>query len=131
VHSHSSARSRIAEGPLRHLAGDRFEAYCAGTEATRVRPEAISVMAEFGTGISGQEWKTLELYLRELFEYVVTDCDDVNEVCPVFPGARERLHWSFEDPSRAEGGGAERLAMFRWVSDEILAYVEAELAAAN
>jgi arsenate reductase len=117
----------MAEGLLRHLAGDRFEAYSAGTEATRVRPEAISVMAELGTDISGQESKTLERYLGEPFEYVVTVCDDANEACPVFPGTKERLHWSFEDPSRAEGEGEERLAVFRRVRDEIRARVEGEL----
>ena len=117
----------MAEGLLRHLAGDRFEAYSAGTKATRVRPEAISVMAELGTDISGQESKTLERYLGEPFEYVVTVCDDANEACPVFPGTKERLHWSFEDPSRAEGEGEERLAVFRRVRDEIRARVEGEL----
>jgi arsenate reductase len=115
----------MAEGLLRHLAGDFFEAYSAGTEATRVRPEAISVMSELGMDISGQESETLERYLGEPFEYVVTVCDDANEACPVFPGARERLHWSFEDPSRAEG--EERLAVFRRVRDEIRVRVEGEL----
>ncbi len=129
--THNSARSQMAEGLLRHLAGDRFEAYSAGTEATRVRPEAISVMAELGTDISGQESKTLERYIGEPFEYVVTVCDDANEACPVFPGARERLHWSFEDPSRAEGEGEERLAVFRRVRDEILARVKAEFTSAG
>ena len=71
--------------------------------------------------ISGQDSKTLERYLGESFEYVVTVCDDANEACPVFPGARERLHyWSFEDPSRAEGQGEERLAVFRRVRDEMI-----------
>jgi len=125
--THNSARSQMAEGLLRHLAGDRFEAYSAGTEATRVRPEAISVMAELGVDVSGQESKTLERYLGERFEYVVTVCDDANEACPVFPGARKRLHWSFRDPSRAEGEGEERLAVFRRVRDEIRARVEGEL----
>ena len=129
--THNSARSQMAEGLLKYLAGDRFEAYSAGTVATRVRPEALSVMAELGMDISGQESKTLERYLGEPFEYVVTVCDDANESCPVFPGARERLHWSFEDPSRAEGEGEMRLAVFRRVRDEILARVDAELASAN
>ncbi len=125
--THNSARSQMAEGLLRHLAGERFEAYSAGTEATRVRPEAISVMSELGVDLSGQESKTLERYLGEPFEYVVTVCDDANEACPVFPGAKERLHWSFEDPSRAEGQGEARLAVFRRVRDEIRARVEEEL----
>ncbi len=122
--THNSARSQMAEGLLRHLAGDRFEAYSAGTEATRVRPEAISAMSELGINISGQGSKTLERYLNEPFEYAVTVCDDANETCPVFPGAKNRLHWSFEDPSQATGDTEERLAAFRRVRDEIRARVE-------
>ncbi|HJQ29426.1 MAG TPA: arsenate reductase ArsC [Rubrobacter sp.] len=123
--THNSARSQMAEGLLRDLAGDRFEAFSAGTEATRVRPEAISVMAEIGVDISGQESKTLERYKAEPFDYVITVCDDANEACPVFSGARERLHWSFPDPSRAEA--EERIAVFRKVRDEIRAHIEGEL----
>lgn len=123
--THNSARSQMAEGLLRDMAGDRFEVFSAGTEETRVRPEAISVMAEIGVDISAQESKTLERYIGEPFDYVVTVCDDANEACPVFPGARERLHWSFQDPSRAEG--EERLAVFREVRDQIQTRIEGEL----
>lgn len=125
--THNSARSQMAEGLLRHLAGERFEVHSAGTEATHVRPLAIAAMREIGVDISGQESKTLQRYLGEPFEYVVTVCDDANEACPVFPGAKERLHWSFEDPSRATGSEEERLAMFRRVRDEIQARIEEEL----
>lgn len=125
--THNSARSQMAEGLLRDAAGERFEAFSAGTEATRVRPEAISVMAEVGVDISDQESKTLERYLGEHFDYVITVCDDANEACPVFPGARARLHWSFPDPSRAGGEAEERLAVFREVRDEIRARIEGEL----
>ncbi len=125
--THNSARSQMAEGLLRHLAGDRFEAMSAGTEATRVRPLAVRVMHEIGVDISGQESKTLERYLGEPFDYVITVCDDANEACPVFPGAKNRLHWSFEDPSRAEGSEEERLAVFRAVRDRIADRVSAEL----
>src|SRR3712207_2605484 len=111
--THNSARSQMAEGLLRHLAGDRFEVASAGTEATRVRPLAIEAMAELGVDVSRQESKTLERYLDEPFDYVVTVCDDANEACPVFPGARKRLHWSFRDPSRATGSEEERLEVFR------------------
>jgi arsenate reductase (thioredoxin) len=125
--THNSARSQMAEGLLRHLAGDRFEVYSAGTEATSVRPEAIKVMAEIGVDISGQESKTLDRYLDEPFDCVVTVCDDAREACPVFPGAKTRLHWSFRDPSRATGSDEERLGVFRAVRDEILGRVEREL----
>jgi arsenate reductase len=117
----------MAEGLLRHLAGDRFEVYSAGTEATSVRPEAIAAMAELGVDISGQESKTLDRYLSESFDCVITVCDDANEACPVFPGAKTRLHWSFRDPSRATGSGEERLVVFRVVRDEIRGRIEREL----
>ena len=117
----------MAEGLLRVLAGDRFEVFSAGTEATRVRREAISVMAEVGVDISAQESKTLERYLREPFDLVITVCDDANEACPVFPGAKDRLHWSFPDPSATTGGYEERLWAFRRSRDDIRARIEEEL----
>jgi arsenate reductase len=129
--THNSARSQMAEGLLRHLAGDRFEIMSAGTEATSVRPEAIRAMADLGVDISGQSSNTLERYLGEPFDYVVTVCDDANEACPVFPGAKNRLHWSFQDPSRAEGSEEKRLEVFRKVRDEIQARIRKELLAGD
>jgi arsenate reductase len=125
--THNSARSQMAEGLLRQLAGNRFEAHSAGTEATHVRPLAVRAMDEVGVDISGQESKTLERYLREPFDYVITVCDDANEACPVFPGAKNRRHWSLPDPSAAEGPEEERLAVFRSVRDGIRDRVQAEL----
>src|SRR5918994_1611700 len=109
--THNSARSQMAEGLLRHLGGDRFEAYSAGTEATRVRPLAISAMNELGIDIARQESKTLDRYLGEPFDAVITVCDDAAEACPVFPGAERRLHWSFPDPSKAAGTEEQQLAV--------------------
>ncbi len=86
-------------------------------------------MGEVGADISSQESKTLERYLGESFEYVVTVCDDANEACPVFPGARNRLHWSFEDPSQATGDDEERLEVFQKVRDRIRSRIEEELVA--
>jgi arsenate reductase (thioredoxin) len=125
--THNSARSQMAEGLLRHLGGDRFEAMSAGTEATRVRPLAVRAMEEIGVDVSGQESKTLERYLHEPFDYVITVCDEANEACPFFPGASSRLHWSFEDPSRAQGSEEERLAVFRSVRDRIRKRIEEDL----
>ena len=88
----------MAEGLLRDLAGDQFEVMSAGTEATHVRPLAVRAMEEIGVDISGQESKTLDRYLDQPFDYVITVCDDANEACPFFPGAQSRLHWSLEDP---------------------------------
>ena len=118
--THNSARSQMAEGFLRHLAGDRFEVHSAGTEATAVRPQAIEVMCELGIDISGQQSKTLERYLGQPFDYVITVCDEANEACPVFPGAIRRLHWSFEDPAQATGSEEERLRVFRSVRKQIV-----------
>jgi arsenate reductase len=84
--THNSARSQMAEGLLGHLAGERFDPFSAGTEATHVRLEAIEAMREFGVDISGQQSETVDRYLGEPFDYVVTVCDDANETCPVFPG---------------------------------------------
>lgn len=125
--THNSARSQMAEGLLRHLTGDRFESYSAGTEATHVRPQALRVMGELGIDISGQESKTLDRYLGEPFDYVITVCDDAKEACPFFPGAAQRLHWSLPDPAAAEGTEDERLEVFRSVRDRLRQHIEGEL----
>jgi arsenate reductase len=121
----------MAEALLRHLGGDRFEAMSAGTEATHVRPLAVRAMDEIGVDISGQESETLERYLDEPFDYVITVCDDANEACPFFPGAANRLHWSFEDPTRVEGSEEERLAVFRAVRDRIRERIKDDLVATD
>jgi arsenate reductase len=125
--THNSARSQMAEGLLRDLGGDRFKAYSAGTEATHVRPLAVRAMDEVGVDISAQESETLGRYLREPFDYVITVCDEANEACPFFPGASERLHWSFPDPSKAQGTEEERLEVFRRVRDDIEDRIRREL----
>ena len=125
--THNSARSQMAEGLLRALGGDRFEAFSAGTEATHVRPLAIRAMQELGIDISGQQSKMLERYLDQPFDAVITVCDQANEACPVFFGAKQRLHWSFPDPSKATGTEEEQLAVYRAVRDAFRGRIEAEL----
>ena len=127
--THNSARSQMAEGLLRHLGGNRFEAFSAGTEATHVRPLAIKVMAELGIDIAGQQSKTLDRYLNEPFDEVITVCDTAAEACPIFPGAVKRRHWSLEDPSKATGSEAEQLAVYRHVRDELRSRIGKELLA--
>ena len=117
----------MAEGWLRHLAGNSFEVHSAGTEQTRVRPMAIRAMAEAGVDISSHESKTLERFLPEPWDFVITVCDDANEACPLFPGGERRLHWSFPDPSKATGSEDEQLATYRRVRDAIHARIVAEL----
>jgi len=117
--THNSARSQMAEGFLRAMAGDRFEAQSAGTEQTSVNPLAIRVMAERAIDISGHTSKVYDGLIGERWDYLITVCDDANERCPIVPGVAKRLHWSFADPSRASGPEAERLVVFRRVRDEI------------
>ncbi|MBI2160618.1 MAG: arsenate reductase ArsC [Candidatus Rokubacteria bacterium] len=109
----------MAEGVLRVLAGDRFEVESAGTEATRVHPLAIRAMAELGIDISAHISKTVDRFVGQPWDYVITVCDSANERCPVFPSRTTRIHWSFEDPSQATGTEDGRLAVFRRVRDEI------------
>ena len=109
VCTHNSARSQMAEGMLRAWGGDRFEVFSAGTEATEVRPEAIRVMAEIGIDIGAQTSKTLDRFLDQPFDWLVTVCDQAKEACPTLPGVRRQAHWSVEDPSSVDdddaGGG--------------------------
>jgi arsenate reductase (thioredoxin) len=126
--THNSARSQMAEGLLRALAPDRFEVASAGTEATRVHPLAIRAMDELGIDLGGHTSKTLDRFLAEPWDYVITVCDTANERCPVFPGAAMRLHWGFDDPSAARGTEEERLAEFRRVRDAIATRLRSWLA---
>jgi arsenate reductase len=119
----------MAEAFLRHDAGDRFEAFSAGTEPGTVHPLTVQVMAEQGIDIGGQYAKPIDAFLQARFDYVITVCDDANEACPVFPNARYRLHWGFPDPSRDEGTSEQRLATFRSVRDAIRARVDEFLTA--
>jgi len=117
--THNSSRSQMAEGLLRELADGQMEVYSAGTEPSRVHPLAIKAMAERGIDISGHTSKHLSQFLDDTLDYVITVCDDANETCPVFPGAAHRIHWSFPDPSAAEGSEEERLAVYQTVRDSI------------
>ncbi len=117
--THNSARSQMAEGLLRHLAGDRFEVFSAGTQSTRVHPLAIKAMAEKGLDISHHTSDHIDKYMGIEFDYVITVCDHAQEACPYFPTNKAQWHWSFEDPSATTGTEAERLAKFREIRDQI------------
>lgn len=124
----NSARSQMAEGILRSFNqegdGDRFEVHSAGVKPSTVRPEAIQVMNEIGIDISGHRSKSVDEFIGQSFDYVITVCDNANETCPVLPGKTERIHQSFEDPP-APGAADEAatLAVFRRVRDEIRAWM--------
>jgi arsenate reductase len=119
----NSARSQMAEGLMRHDAGDRFEVASAGTKPTHVRAEAIAAMREVGIDISGHRSKSVEEFTGEHFDYVLTVCDNAREACPIFPGATTRVHHSFEDPAAVQGPEQERLAAFRRVRDQLRRYL--------
>ena len=119
----NSARSQMAEGLLRHDAGERFEIESAGTRPGFVRPEAIAAMRELGIDISGHRAKSVEEFAGQPFDYVITVCDNAKESCPVFLGGAKRLHQGFDDPSALEGSEEERLALFRRVRSELRAYL--------
>ena len=119
----NSARSQMAEGLLRHDAGERFAVESAGTKPGIVRPEAIAAMKELGIDISGHRSKHVDEFEGQKFDYVITVCDHAKESCPVFFGAAKRLHQSFDDPAASEGPEEERLALFRRVRGELRAYL--------
>ena len=123
VCTHNSARSQMAEGMLRAWAGDRFEAASGGTEASRVRPEAIAVMGELGIDIKGHTSKTIEQFVGQPWDWLVPVCEEACEACPYVPGAKAVLRWSFDDPSAATGSEEQRLAEFRRVRDELATQV--------
>lgn len=129
--THNSARSQMAEGLLREMAGDRFEVRSAGTERTRVQPLAIEAMREIGIDITGHWSKTVDELAGENFDFVITVCDRANESCPIFPGTTERIHWSFDDPTAISGSEEQKLRAFRIVRDAIQQQLRMFLLVAN
>jgi arsenate reductase (thioredoxin) len=117
--THNSARSQMAEALLRSIAGDRYEVASAGTEATRVHPMAVDIMAGRGMSLETHSSKTLQPFLSQDWDYVITVCDDANEACPVFPGGKQRLHWSFPDPSSVRGSEEQRREAFEQAARSI------------
>ena len=119
----NSARSQMAEGLLRHDAGDRFEVHSAGTKPSHVRPEAIAVMAELGIDLTAHRAKHVDEFAGQQFDYVLTVCDNAREICPVFPATTAMIHHSFDDPAGLDGPEQDRLALFRRVRGEIREYL--------
>jgi arsenate reductase len=114
----------MAEGLLRHDAGERFTVESAGTMPSAVRPEAIAVMKEVGIDITSHRSKHVDEFAGKNFDYVLTVCDNAKESCPVFFGKATRLHHSFDDPAAVEGSEETRLAAFRKVRDELRTYLK-------
>jgi arsenate reductase len=110
----------MAEGVLRHVAGDLFEVRSAGSKpAGYVHPRAIEVMKEIGIDISGHASKHLNEFLPQKVDTVITVCGNADQACPMFPGQVNRYHWGFDDPAHATGTEEEILATFRSVRDQI------------
>jgi arsenate reductase len=116
----------MAEGYLRHVAGDQFDALSAGIEPKGLNPFAVEAMREIGIDISRQSKDVVSL-LGQHIPYVVTVCDNARERCPIFPRTYKFLHWSFDDPAAAQGSHEEKLAVFRRVHDEIAHRIDKEL----
>ncbi len=116
----NSCRSQMAEGWLRALYGERIAAFSAGSQpAGYVHPKAVQVMAEVGVDLSNARSKSLEEFLGQRFEYVLTVCNSAAEACPVFPGPARRFHRDFPDPAKVQGSEEEVLAAFRAVRDAL------------
>ncbi|MFZ0286603.1 MAG: arsenate reductase ArsC [Terriglobales bacterium] len=124
----NSARSQMAEGLLRELAGDRFEVLSAGTNPVGINPLAIEVMQEIGIDISGQRSKHVKEFLGQPIEYVITVCDRAKQACPVFPGTYKFFSWSLDDPAAVTGDKDVKLEAFRRIRDEISRNIEAQFA---
>lgn len=125
VCTHNSARSQLAEALLRHDHGDRYESFSAGTEETRVKPEALTVLEEMGIDTSPLFSKTVDRFVEEPADYVITVCDAANEACPWLPSRVKLVHRGFEDPSGETSSPEARLEAFRKTRDEIREWLRA------
>jgi protein-tyrosine-phosphatase len=117
--THNSARSQMAEGIMRHLGGGMVEVHSAGTHPSYVHPHAVQVMEALSIDVSKQRSKHLDEYSGQSFDYVVTVCDRVREVCPLYPDDPEQIHWSFPDPAAVEGE-QEQYAAFVRTAQELM-----------
>jgi arsenate reductase len=120
----NSARSQMAEGLLRYLAGDRYDVYSAGTHPLGLNPDAVTAMQELGIDISAQRSKRMDEFVDQAFDYVITVCDRAKDSCPRWPRTGHLVHWSFEDPAASLGPPEERHKAFRTVRDQIKARLE-------
>jgi arsenate reductase len=122
----------MAEGLLRHDAGERFQVFSAGVKPSHVRPEAVAVMRELGIDISSHRSKSVDEFAQQEFDYFLTVCDNARESCPIFPGHAVAIHRNFDDPAAlpaslpdsSQGAEENRLAAFRRVRDEIREYLK-------
>ena len=115
----NSARSIMAESLLRKHGGSAFEVFSAGTEPRGINPFTVRVLEEAGLPTKQLSSKSVQQFIGQKFDYVITVCDQARQVCPVFPGSHQSLHWGYEDPAEATGTDEERMAVFRNVFTQI------------
>jgi len=119
----NSARSQMAEGLLHHFAGQTMEVRSAGTKPSIVNPLAVEAMRELHIDISDHHSKSVNEFVNQHFDTVITVCDSAAEHCPIFPGAPQRIHWSMPDPAAVQGSDAEKLIAFRNVRDALAVHL--------
>ena len=120
----NSARSQMAEGLLRHMAGESFDSFSAGTHPVGLKPGAVAAMKDIGVDIASHRSKHVSEFVKDTFDYVITVCDRAKETCPLFPGGSQLLHWSFDDPAAVQGTDVERRQAFSRVRDEISGHIQ-------
>jgi arsenate reductase len=115
----NACRSQMAEGLLRHMAGDKFEVYSAGSHPSRLHPASVAVMAEWGIDIARHTAEPIDDYLETGIDIVITVCDNAQQICPTFPGNVKRIHWGLDDPYHGWGAEPEDLLPYREIRDEL------------
>ncbi len=115
----NACRSQMAEGLLRHMAGDKFEVYSAGSHPSRLHPASVAVMAEWGIDIARHTAEPIDNYLETRIDIAITVCDNAQQSCPTFPGNMEQIHWGLDDPYHGWGADPEDLPPYRETRDEL------------
>ena len=127
----NSCRSQMAEGLLRYMAGDRFEVFSAGSHPSRLHPASIIVMAELGIDISNHSADSIDEYLDKDIDIVISVCDNARQVCPVFSGDVQQIHWSIDDPFHGWGAEPSDLLPYREIreilKDRLESFINQEL----
>jgi len=120
----NACRSQMAEGLLRHMAGDKFEVYSAGSHPSRLHPASVAVMAEWGIDIARHTAEPIDDYLETGIDIAITVCDNAQQSCPTFPGNVEQIHWGLDDPYHGWGADPEDLPPYRETRDELKKRIE-------
>lgn len=124
VCTHNSARSQMAETFLNHIYPDKYEAFSAGTKPSKINPYVVEVMKEIGFDLSNNKSKSVNEFINDFFDYVITVCDSAKQECPFFPNGKSFHHKSFDDPSSFEGDKEYILKNTRRIRDEIKSWIQ-------